>query len=259
MNSNSEDPVRAYLATLQVTLGEVRLEEISKAGTILAEALARGGIIHTFGTGHSGLLAQEVFYRAGGLVAVNPILDPRLGFERGALESTAFERSAEAADELARQSNFAPGDAGYVISNSGRNALPVEIAFRMKRAGMKVIALTNFEQSRAAVSRHPSGLRLFEVADVVLDNRCPIGDAAVRVPGIESPMGPLSTIVGATLLHASFIDAARRLTEVGKPPAVFRSANVEHSEIEDLERLLAPYRDRIRFYRTSPAARPPES
>ncbi len=254
-----DDPVSAYLATLHVTLKRIRREEIATVGALWAEALERGGIIHAFGTGHSGLLAQEVFYRAGGLVAVNPILDPRLGFERGAIESTTFERSITAAEELARQANFQRGDAGCVISNSGRNALPVEMALRMRHAGMKVVALTNLEQSRAAASRHPSGLRLFEVADAVLDNCCPVGDAAIRVPGIEAPMGPLSTIVGAALLHASFIDAAHRLAERKKPPAVFVSANVNQGEIQNLERLLAPYRERIRFYRSSAAETPTKS
>lgn len=205
--------------------------------------------MHAFGTGHSSLLAQELFYRAGGLVAINPILDPRLGFERGAIESTEFERDLNAAGDLAATVGFRSGDAGIVISNSGRNALPVEMALRMKTAGMAVIALTNLEQSKASSSHHPSAKRLFEIADVVLDNHCPPGDAAIEIAGIPHPLGPVSTIVGAAILHAVIIEAASRLAEKNTPPATFVSANTGSVTTEDLRFLTAPFQDRIKYYR----------
>jgi uncharacterized phosphosugar-binding protein len=238
-----------YLDALREALGRIEPEQIQRAASLIADSLGSGGIIHTFGTGHSSLLAQEVFYRAGGLVAIHPLLDSRLGFEWGVIEGTEFERSLEAAEELAAQAGFRSGDAGIVISNSGRNALPVEMALRMKAAGMNVIALTNLEQSRMSVTRHPSGKRLFEVVDEVLDNHCPAGDAALRVPGIAEPLGPLSTVVGAAILHAVFVEAAALLASQGKSPATFVSANLPGTSIEDLRRLLAPYQGRIRYYR----------
>jgi uncharacterized phosphosugar-binding protein len=239
---------QTYLEALRMTLERIETSQIQGAANIIATALERGGIIHTFGTGHSSLLAQELFYRAGGLVAVNPILDPRLGFEYGAFESTTFERSAEGADELAAQAEFRPGDAGIVISNSGRNSLPVEMALRMKAAGIKVIALTNVEQSRASSSLHPSGKRLFEIADAVLDNCCPSGDAAVQVPGLAHRLGPLSTILGAAILHAVVLETAAMLAAKGMPPATFVSSNVGDLTSEDLRHLAAPYQARIRYY-----------
>src|SRR5437016_10537400 len=124
------DSAERYLASVRRALDDICFEQVEQAAGVIAEALRNDGIIHVFGAGHSSLLAQEVFFRAGGLVAVNPILSARLGFEGGVLESTDFERRAESADLLIDDGDFHRGDAGIVISNSGRNALPVEIAFR---------------------------------------------------------------------------------------------------------------------------------
>jgi uncharacterized phosphosugar-binding protein len=248
MLQGAEDPLEAYFASIRALLKSLDLACVRQAAEVIAAALEGGGIVHAFGTGHSSLLAQEIFYRAGGLVAVNPILNVRLGFENGATESTEFERSPEAASELVRSAGFERGDIGIVISNSGRNALPVEMALRMKAAGMKVVALTSLAHSRQVGSRHPSEKRLFEVADLVLDNHCPPGDAAVRIPGLPAAMGPLSTIAGAAILHATLIETARLLVARGKPPAVLVSANMGSGRVEDLRELLAPYARRIRYY-----------
>lgn len=242
------DPAITYLDAVRNALSRIETHQIRRAADIVSASLEADGIVHAFGTGHSSLLAQEVFFRAGGLVAVSPILDPRLSFEQGAIASTEFERALEAARELAQHAGFRNRDAGIVISNSGRNTLPVEMALQMKAAGLKVIALTNLEQSRAALSRHPSGKRLFEIADCVLDNHCPPGDAAVSVSGIPHAMGPLSTIIGAAILHAMFLQAAEQLAVRGKPPATFVSVNVGEGSVDSLRKRVARYQDRISYY-----------
>ena len=244
------DSSKRYLTSVRRIFEEISLEQIAQASELLASALRSGGIIHTFGGGHSSLLAQEVFFRAGGLVAVSPILNARLSFECGVLESTEFERRAESADVLIRPGDFRRNDVGIVISNSGRNALPIEIALRMKSAGAKVIALTNLEQSRQSKSRHASGKRLFEIADVILDNRCPPGDAAVTIEGIPTALGPVSTIAGATMLHSVFLEAAEILAHEGKAPDVFASVNVDGATVDDLKTILVRYQERIRYYRS---------
>lgn len=246
---NSLSLSQLYLSAAQAALNRIDVESLMQAAGVIADAIGGGGIVHLFGSGHSSLLAQEVFYRAGGLIAINPVLDPRLGFEKGAVESTEFERSLEGAEELAAKAGFRAGDAGIVISNSGRNALPVEMALRMRQAGMKVIALTNLEQSRAAESRHPSGKRLFEVADEILDNHCPPGDAAVTVPGIPHAVGPLSTVVGAATLHSVLLEAAAALVRKGISPGVLASANVGNVAPSSVRQQLKAYADRIRYYR----------
>jgi uncharacterized phosphosugar-binding protein len=246
---NSLSPSQIYLSTVHSVLNRIEADSIQQAAGLIAESIGAGGIVHLFGSGHSSLLAQEVFYRAGGLIAVNPVLDPRLGFEKGAVESTGFERSLEGAEELAERAGFQTGDAGIVISNSGQNALPVEMASRMKQSGMRVIALTNLEQSRSAKSRHASGKRLFEVADAILDNHCPAGDAAVNIPGIPHAIGPLSTVVGAAILHSVFLEAAAALVQKGISPGVLASANVGSVTTANMRQLLSPYAARIRYYR----------
>jgi uncharacterized phosphosugar-binding protein len=248
------DSAERYLALVRKVLDEVSLEQIGQAAELIAAALRIRGLIHAFGAGHSSLLAQEVFFRAGGLVAINPILSQRLGFECGVLESTEFERRAESADILIGAEDFRRGDAGIVISNSGRNALPVEIALRMKAAGVKVIALTNLIQSRQSNSHHSSGKRLFEVADVILDNHCPPGDAAITIRGISAALGAVSTIAGAALLHATFLKAAEYLASEGSPPDAFVSVNLGSGSTGELKELIAPYEQRIRYYRSSRGA-----
>lgn len=241
-----------YLDSVRRALEELEIQQILSAATLVANSLRSGGLIHMFGAGHSLLLAIEVFFRAGGLVAVNPILDRRLQFDGGVIESTEFERTSGAAQEIAREAGFRAGDVGVVASNSGRNVLPVEIAFQMRSAGMKVIAVTNLTQSKAGKSFHASGEMLFEVADAVLDNHCPVGDAAVQIPGISARMGPVSTIAGSALLHAVFIEAAAQLAGEGNAPDVFQSVNVGAGALDDLRTLVAMYGDRIKFYRPPP-------
>ena len=241
--------IQGYWNRVRDVLAELEEQQAVRAAELVADTLSRDGIVHIFGAGHSALLAQEVFFRAGGLVAVRPILDRRIQFADGAIESTTFERQPGAAEELAGAAGFRSGDLGIVISNSGRNVLPVEMALRMRLAGMKVVALTNVAQSTATKSLHPSGKRLFECADAVLDNHCPTGDAAFAIRGTKHFMGPVSTIAGAALLHAVFLEAATQLVAGGKPPAIFQSANVGDGSLERLRLLVAPYEDRIEYYR----------
>jgi len=243
------DSAQRYLASVRKILDEIDLEQIGQAADMIAAALRSNGIIHVFGAGHSSLLAQEIFFRAGGLVAVNPMLSSLMSFEGGVVESTEFERRAESAEALTRAAGFRPADAGIVISNSGRNALPVEIALHMKAAGMKVIAVTNLLQSRQANSHHSSGKRLFEIADVVLDNHCPLGDAAVTIKGMSAALGAVSTIAGAALLHASLLNAAELLSREGTPPGAFVSVNLGSGSTDALKKLISPYQQRIRYYR----------
>jgi uncharacterized phosphosugar-binding protein len=245
------NPAKRYFKTMQNIIDRLEPQQIIGAARLIESSLKGGHIIHVFGAGHSALLAEEVFFRAGGLVPVRPVLDAGLRFENGVIESTEFERRKESARKLSKDANFEAGDTGIVISNSGRNALPVEMALQMRSAGMKVIALTNLRQSRASQSLHPSGKRLFEVTDAILDNHCPVGDAAIKIAGIQSAMGPASTIAGAAVLNAVFLQAAAQLASAGTPPAVFVSVNMEEESLDGLKALIAPYEDKIQYYRSA--------
>jgi uncharacterized phosphosugar-binding protein len=244
-----------YFNTLREILMRIESEQTSAirdAGGIVASAIASGGILHAFGSGHSHMISEEAFYRAGGLAPVNPILDPRLLFLYGAMESTRAERESGYAHTLLSHQDILPNDVAIIISNSGRNAVPIEMAMEMRSRGIrKIIAITNLAQSTRSVSRHASGKRLFELADLVIDNCVPIGDAAVDLHGSSQKIGPTSTIAGAAIINAIIIEAATDLQQRGLPVPVFPSANIESSSQRCLEAVLAQWAPRIPLFRDS--------
>ena len=240
----------SYVEGLQAVLDRIKREQasnIKSAGQLVAVAISAGGVIHTFGTGHSHLIADEAFFRAGGVAAINPILDERFIFLKGALESTRAERENGLARELIASEDVRTEDAAIIISNSGRNAVPVEMALEMKARGVKLIAITNLEQSRASAPRHSSGKRLFELADVAIDNCGVSGDAFFSLPGLETKIGPSSTVAGAAIINSIIVEAVSELLRRGERVPVLPSANVEGVSEETLKGILAPYKGRIRY------------
>ena len=211
----------------------------------IAMALAGGGVLHVAGSGHSHMIAEEVFYRAGGIAAAQAILDDDLMLHRGAERSTRIEREEGQAARVLADYAIAPGDVVVVASNSGRNAYPVELALEAKARGAVVIALTSLAHARAVASRHASGLRLFEVADIVLDNGGEYGDAALPIPGGTQRMGPTSSVVGIWLINALIAEAVAALTARGIAVDVYESANADGSG-GGTEAIVARWRGRIR-------------
>ncbi len=228
-------------------IGTEQTENIEGAGRLVAEVILNEGIIHTFGTGHSHIIAEEAFFRAGGIAAVNPILDERLIFFKGALESTRAERESGLALELIKKEDVRAEDASIIISNSGRNAAPVEMALEMKKRGVKIIAITNVEQSRDSKPRHTSGKKLFEIADISIDNCVPEGDALVAIDGLASRTGASSTVGGSAIIHSIVIEALNELIQKGVKPSVLPSANLEGTTIDNLREVLSRYQNRIKF------------
>jgi uncharacterized phosphosugar-binding protein len=220
---------------------------IAAAAGAIANALEADGVLHVFGCGHSHLLAEEAFYRAGGLAAVNPILDPRLMFQQGALASTHAERESGYAARILEREDVRAVDVAIVASNSGRNAVPIEMALELRARGVTVIAITSLAHAQAVAARHASGRKLYEIADIVVDTGIAAGDAAITLPGTKLKMGPLSTVVGAALVHAIVIEAAVLLVQRGHDPRVLPSANLDTTSQEDLERALSRYTGRIRY------------
>ena len=151
-----------YIDSLTYILHEIARREagnITSAGLCVADAIFKGGILHAFGSGHSHLIAEEAFFRAGGLVPVNPILHPRLTFLRGAIESTHAEREQGFAAHLLRDVAISPNDIALIISNSGRNAVPVELAMEMRVRNIPIIAITSLQHSQSSTAAHPAGKR----------------------------------------------------------------------------------------------------
>lgn len=239
-----------YIDGLQAVLERIKREQsdnIEKAGRLIADSLSAGGIVHAFGTGHSHLIADEAFFRAGGIAAVNPILDERLIFLKGALESTRSEQESGLARSLIEREQVRSEDVAIIISNSGRNAAPIEMAMEMKARGVKVIAITNLEQSKPSASRDASGKKLFQLADISIDNCVPAGDALLTLPGLASRIGPSSTVAGAAIVNSLIIEAVVELLRRGESVPVLPSANVEGVSEETLKDILRPYKGRIKY------------
>ncbi len=222
-----------YITTIQNLINrvlETQLEHIDAAGEILAHTIQNGGFVYAFGTGHSHMMAEELFYRAGGLARIYPILEDALMLHNGAIKSTDMERLNGYADLILSRYNCTEKDCLLIASNSGRNTVIVEMALAAQQAGMKVIALTNLNHSQAQESRHHTGLKLYQLADVVLDNQGCLGDAAVEVPEIKRMVGATSTSLGAMLLHSVVLAAIERMLENGYHPEVFSSSNLDEGD-----------------------------
>jgi uncharacterized phosphosugar-binding protein len=234
---------QAVFEKLQLAFGQN--EKINIAANLIADSLNNQGWIYTSGTGHSHMLAEEIFYRAGGFARVIPILDPDLMLHKDASGSTEVERREGYASELLKDYKMTKNDVFIISSNSGRNAVSIEMAQIAQNSGAKVIVLTNLSHSKSVRSRHSSGLKLYEVCDVYLDNFGEIGDAAVDLDGLNSKMGATSTVVGAALLHAIMIQAASILVDKGIQPEIFNSSNSDDGEAYN-ESLIAKYKGQIK-------------
>ena len=215
-------------------------EALERAAGALADALARGGTVYTFGTGHGHLLALELFYRAGGLARVCPILDARLMLHVSASASTDWERRSGLAGELLERHPVSARDVLIVCSNSGRNAVPVELASGARARGATVIALTSLRHTRAVAARNPLGLRLFETADILLDNGGELGDAVCTMASGHRA-GPTSTAVGAALLQAVVCRAVEQLEARRVDPECFVSSNIDGGDERNRD-LIARYK-----------------
>ena len=221
---------RRYLAEasrLVERLATGEWSNLSIAAGLVADSLARGGSVHAFGTGHSHMLAEELFYRAGGLVRVKPILFEGLMLHAGAELSTSLERLPGVAAVLLEQHPIAPGDVLVVASNSGGNAVVREMAGLARARGIPVIAIVSRAHASSGSARAAGATNLQDVADVVIDNGGAPGDAAVAIDGFAQRVGPTSTVVGAAALNAIVAEAAERLVARGIEPDVFLSSNVE--------------------------------
>jgi uncharacterized phosphosugar-binding protein len=215
-----------------VLLRQVQEEEgaaIARAGALLADTIAGGGRIFVYGAGHSALPAQDVVYRAGGLAVVNLLTVPgTTGVDVSpATLGSALERVSGLARATLDTSPARAGDLLVVISLSGRNVLPVEMAEHARSLGLTVIGVTSVAYAAQTESRHPSGAFLKDHCDLVLDSKIPPGDTVLQHPDIPAPFGPASTVVTAALMQAVMATAAGELNDRGIEPPLLRSGNID--------------------------------
>lgn len=211
----------------------------------VADALAKGGLIYVTGSGHSHMIAEEVFYRAGGAAPVQAILDPALMLHQGAHRSTVLERLEGYAEIILEDYPIGPRDVVFIASNSGRNAFPIEAALYARQKGAKTIAITSGDHAAHVTSRHKSGRMLREVADLVIDNQAPYGDACLTIPHSDKRMGSTSTISGAFIINAVMAEAVANLARRGIDVDIYRSANAGGGAA-DAEEIVKRWRARIR-------------
>ena len=245
-----KDTMVAYIQELEALMDSVmehELDALDQASELVANCVETNGIVYTFGTGHSHVIAEDVAFRAGGLVPVDAILEESLTGNSKVFQSMYMERVEGMAEVILDYYDPAPNDVLIIISNSGRNASPIEMALGAKQRGLNVIAITSLRYSKGTTSRHSSGKKLYDIADVVIDNHTPLGDCILSHPGIPQPFGPASGVLDMVLLHTLIVGSINRMAEEGKNPPVFMSGNLDGSDDINLP-LLEQYRDRIKIW-----------
>ena len=239
-----------YFTHVISLLGTVLETQQDKIRLLAEKAFAvsrEGGRLFIFGCSHASILAQEAFYRTGGLVVMNPILAKGLTLETVPVtDTTVLERKPEYAREILDATPVGAGDLLIIHSVSGRNGVPVEMALEARRRGIFTAAITNIAASSASTSRHPSGKRLFEVCDIVIDNCGCVGDAAIEIEGFRGKTAATSTVAGAAIVNAFCAEVVGLYVAAGLEPPVFMSANVDGGD-EYNARMMARYKDKITY------------
>lgn len=217
-------------------INETQQEKIQQAAEMVTDLMTQEKILYILGSGHSLMVGAEAYHRAGGLAPVDIIHDKSFG---------RAERCEGYAKQLIDWYDPPSGSVVIIISNSGRNALPIETALECKARGIKTIAITNLAHSESVTARHPSGKRLFEIADIVIDNCGVPGDAALEVEGVPGRICATSTIAGAMIMNMIMAQTVENLVKRGLTPPVFLSANVEGGD-EHNKQVFAKYQKFIR-------------
>lgn len=232
----------AYLSDLIARLTALKgslAEPIQRAEDAIVETAKRDGLVYVFGTGHSHMLAEEVHFRAGGLALTVPILAGPTMLHEGAVAGTTYERMEGIVGPIMDRYPIGGNDVLFVSSNSGVNAAPLEAARIGKARGATVIAITSVDYSTAAAKGRE---RLADLADIVLDNGAPPGDAVIAVPDNDLKVGPVSTALGVAIINAILAGVAAKLSREGNAP-IYLSANMPGAK-EINEQLVARFRPR---------------
>jgi uncharacterized phosphosugar-binding protein len=245
-----------YLDQAQDIIDRIRasqMDAIESAAEICTQSIAGDGLVHLFGTGHSRIFVEEMFPRHGSFPGFHPIVELSLTYHNlvvgsnGQRQAMFLEHVEGFGQVIMRNFVFASPDCFLLFSNSGINEVVVDVALEAKRQNMPVIAVVSVDHCNASTALHSSGKKLTDIADIVIDNCTPAGDALVRVDGLEDPVGPGSTIGAATVTNALKCLIAEKLTALGKPPIVLTSSFFIGSEASKkrFDDCYDDYRDRV--------------
>jgi uncharacterized phosphosugar-binding protein len=231
-------PTSDYLAAAQKLIDAVaaQRDKIEQAAGWFAETILAGRMVHLFGSGHSRIMVEEMWPRYGSFPGFNPIVELSLTFHNpvvganGQRQAMYLENVSGLAERILRNFDLSPDDSALVISSSGCNTVPVEIAEEFHRRSVKTVALVSRAHADASQSRHPRGLKLHDVADLVLDTGAPVGDAMVTIDGLDTPVAPGSTVGGCLVVNCLKAEVAQRLTRAGQRPKVLTAATIVGSK-----------------------------
>ena len=221
-------PAADYLAKSRAILDAVERQgaAIAQAADWFAQTILAGRMVHVFGSGHSRIMVEEMWPRYGSFPGFNPIVELSLSFHNlvvganGQRQAMFLENVSGLAERILRNFDLAPVDTALVISSSGCNIVPIEMAEVFQKRGVRVVAIVSRAHSDASTSRRADGLKLSDFAALTLDTGAPIGDAMVKIDGLETPVAPGSTVGGCLLVNAIKAEVAARLTAAGQPPTV---------------------------------------
>ncbi|WP_019989218.1 sugar isomerase domain-containing protein [Rudanella lutea] len=222
---------RAILDTV-----EAQQSQIEQAARLFANTILAGRMVHVFGSGHSRIMVEEMWPRYGSFPGFNPIVELSLTFHNlvvganGQRQAMFLENVPGLADRILRNFDLSEQDTALVISSSGCNVVPIEMAELFQQRGVKVVALITKDHAAQSTSKRADGKKLSDFADLILDTGAPVGDAMVQVPGLDTPVAPGSTVGGAVIVNTIKVEVARLLTEAGHPPRVLSAGAVVGAE-----------------------------
>jgi uncharacterized phosphosugar-binding protein len=235
---NNLSPAQTYFERCRelARIVESQLPQIQRAADWFAQSILAGRMVQVFGSGHSRIMVEEMWPRYGSFPGFNPIVELSLSFHNlvvganGQRQAMFLENVSGLAERILRNFALRPNDSALVISSSGCNLVPIEIAAGFQKRGLKVVAIVSRRHADASPSKHPDGKKLQDYADLVLDTGAPVGDAMVSIPGLATPVSPGSTIGGCMLVNAIKAEVAARLTAAGQPPKVLSAPAIVGAE-----------------------------
>lgn len=238
---------RDYLTACEAVMRRIHESQgdsLAEAGAALARTIAADRLVHVYGPGgHSNLATQEIFYRAGGLMHISPILDPGTLLSAGALRSTAMERLPGYGRVVIEQAGLRQDDVLLLVNAFGVNSAVIDAAFAARELGVFTIGFSGRDTALAIPANHParhaSGANLHDIVDLAIDTGVPGGDAALQLNGIDTPLGPVSTYANAFALNALVLHAVAALSGMGVTPPIWRSRNAPSGDSNDAETITA--------------------
>ena len=238
---------KEYLRNIQKLLEKLENTQeqvIEQVAEVCADCIYNGGLLYFFGTGHSHMICEEPFYRAGGLASIYPILETDLMLHEGASKSSSYERLEGLGNVVVSHTPLGKGDVLFLISNSGRNCAIIDAALEAKKRGAVTVAITSMNHTTNVASRHSSSQNLYQVCDFVLDNGGIVGDASVSLDGLPQKIAPTSSVIDITLVNLVLVNTVELLLQKGMTPPVFTSANTDQGDSAN-KNILETYKSRI--------------